>query len=82
MIKSQLTNNISDPQINDWYRRGIKAGAKGGKLLGAGNGGFIMFFAPESNHHAIIAELQELKTMKFGFDRNGAQIVFYTPTNN
>lgn len=76
-LKSQLTSGITDPQIDEWYRQGIQAGAEGGKLLGAGNGGFIMFFAPPQNHQRIKDALGGLRPIKFGFDRTGAQIVFY-----
>ena len=78
-LKSQLTSGITDPQIDEWYYKGILAGATGGKLLGAGNGGFIMFYAPPERHENIKAALSALKPIKFGFDRNGAQIVFYSP---
>lgn len=79
-LKAQLSNGITDPQIDDWYQRGLHAGASGGKLLGAGNGGFMMFFAPPDRHAAIKAALQDLQPVRFGFDRNGAQIVFYQPS--
>jgi D-glycero-alpha-D-manno-heptose-7-phosphate kinase len=80
-LKAQLTSGISDPQIDEWYRKGIQAGASGGKLLGAGNGGFIMFYASPEHHAKIKLALGELTPIKFGFDRNGAQIVFYSPTH-
>jgi len=80
-LKAQLTSGISDPQIDEWYRKGIHAGASGGKLLGAGNGGFIMFYALPEYHPKIKLALSELTPIKFGFDRNGAQIVFYSPTH-
>jgi D-glycero-alpha-D-manno-heptose-7-phosphate kinase len=80
-LKSQLTSGITDPQIDEWYDKGIKAGATGGKLLGAGNGGFIMFYAPPENHENIKTSLCGLRPIKFGFDRNGAQIVFYSPNH-
>ena len=80
-LKAQLTSGISDPQIDSWYRKGIQAGASGGKLLGAGNGGFIMFYASPEHHAKIKLALAELTPIKFGFDRNGAQIVFYSPTH-
>jgi D-glycero-alpha-D-manno-heptose-7-phosphate kinase len=80
-LKVQLTGGISDPQINEWYHKGIQAGASGGKLLGAGNGGFIMFYASPEHHAKIKLALGELTPIKFGFDRNGAQIVFYSPTH-
>jgi D-glycero-alpha-D-manno-heptose-7-phosphate kinase len=78
-IKAQLTNGISDPQIDTWYAKGISSGALGGKLLGAGNGGFIMFYAPIEKHSKIKDALSDLKPVKFCFDRAGAQIVFYQP---
>jgi len=80
-LKSQLANEITDPQIDEWYRQGINAGATGGKLLGAGNGGFMMFYAPPESHEKIKKTLDFLRPMKFGFDRNGSQIVFYGPNN-
>jgi D-glycero-alpha-D-manno-heptose-7-phosphate kinase len=76
-LKAQLTSGITDPQIDDWYHTGIQHGARGGKLLGAGNGGFIMFFAPPESHQRIKYALSGLRSIKFGFDRTGAQIVFY-----
>jgi D-glycero-alpha-D-manno-heptose-7-phosphate kinase len=78
-LKSQLTSGITDPQIDAWYTSGIAHGALGGKLLGAGNGGFIMFYAPKERHPHITAALSELEPVKFRFDRAGAQIVFYQP---
>ena len=78
-LKTQLSSGISDPQIDAWYATGMRHGALGGKLLGAGNGGFIMFFAPAHAHAGITAALSDLQPVKFKFDRNGAQIVFYQP---
>lgn len=78
-LKSQLTAGITDPQIDAWYEAGLRHGALGGKLLGAGNGGFIMFFAPPHAHPRIQAALSDLQPVSFKFDRNGAQIVFYQP---
>lgn len=80
-LKAQLSAGISDPQIDGWYAAGLANGALGGKLLGAGNGGFMMFYAPPETHSRIIGALDMLEPVKFGFDRNGAQIVFYQPQN-
>lgn len=76
-LKAQISAGITDPQIDAWYEAGMSNGALGGKLLGAGNGGFMMFFAPPSQHAAIKAALSDLEPVHFGFDRHGAQIVFY-----
>jgi D-glycero-alpha-D-manno-heptose-7-phosphate kinase len=78
-LKSQLTSGITDPQIDAWYASGMAHGALGGKLLGAGNGGFMMFYAPKERHAHITGALSELEPVKFRFDRAGAQIVFYQP---
>jgi len=80
-LKSQLITGITDPEIDEWYNKGIRAGATGGKLLGAGNGGFIMFYASPESHNAIRSSLSDLKSIKFGLDRYGAQIVFYCPNH-
>ena len=79
-LKSQLTQGITDPQIDEWYARGMANGASGGKLLGAGNGGFMMFLAPAERHAGITAALADLQPVRFRFDRAGAQIVFYQPS--
>ena len=78
-LKAQLSHGITDPQINAWYEVGLANGAKGGKILGAGNGGFMMFFAPPHLHQQIAKALPDMERVKFGFERNGAQIVFYQP---
>jgi D-glycero-alpha-D-manno-heptose-7-phosphate kinase len=78
-LKAQMSDGISDPQIDHWYRTGIAHGASGGKLLGAGNGGFLLFFAPPDAHAAIRVALSELQPVNFNLERNGAQIVFFQP---
>lgn len=77
-LKAQLTAGISDPQINEWYSKGLANGASGGKLLGAGNGGFMMFFA-KPEFHKKIQESMGLRSVKFRMDFNGSQIVYYQP---
>jgi len=79
-LKMQMAASVSDPQIDRWYARGRESGALGGKLLGAGNGGFLMFFAPPERHFHIANALSDLTRVRFGFDRTGAQIVFYQPS--
>lgn len=78
-LKSQLAAGITDAEIDAWYATGRANGATGGKLLGAGNGGFLMFFASPDRHKSIINSLHMLQPMRFAFDRNGTQIVFYQP---
>ena len=78
-LKRQMNSGVSDPAIDEWYATGTANGASGGKLLGAGSGGFLMFFAPPDQHTRISRTLPALKPVKFRFDRTGAQIVFYQP---
>ena len=80
-LKRQISNGISDSQIDEWYASGKASGATGGKLLGAGRGGFLMFFAPPDQHMRIRRTLADLKPVTFRFDRAGAQIVFYHPSD-
>jgi len=79
-LKRQMAD-VSDDQINEWYATGMASGALGGKLLGAGRGGFLMFFAPPDHHVRIRRTLPDLKPVTFRFDHTGAQIVFYQPSD-
>jgi D-glycero-alpha-D-manno-heptose-7-phosphate kinase len=75
-LKQSLTPEISNSQIGDWYDRARKAGAAGGKLLGAGAGGFMVFYAHPERHEAIRRELAELRPVKLRLDRDGSQVIF------
>jgi D-glycero-alpha-D-manno-heptose-7-phosphate kinase len=79
MLKKSLTDGISTGQIDAWYDAGIAAGALGGKLLGAGSGGFLMFYAPVERHEAI-ARAVGLRQIRFGFEPLGSRILFYNPS--
>jgi D-glycero-alpha-D-manno-heptose-7-phosphate kinase len=76
-LKKSMTAGISSGDIDDWYAAARKAGALGGKLLGAGAGGFLMFYAPPEKHPAIVDALPGLRPVKMGFERLGSQIIFY-----
>jgi D-glycero-alpha-D-manno-heptose-7-phosphate kinase len=76
LLKRSLTSSISSTVIDDWYSRARKAGAVGGKLLGAGTGGFLMFYAPAERHEAIARELSELRQVQFLFEPQGSKIIF------
>ncbi len=75
-IKQSLSSQIANSQISEWYERAKSAGAIGGKLLGAGGGGCLLFYAPESTHDAIRASLSELREIPFRFDREGSSVIF------
>ena len=78
-LKRELSAGVSDGNIDEWYATGMANGALGGKLLGAGRSGFLMFFAPPGRHPQIRRALADLKPVTFTFDRTGAQIAFYQP---
>jgi len=75
-LKCQMAKGITDPEIDEWYNKGMYSGATGGKLLGAGNGGFIMFFAPKERHKDIEKSLTDLKKVSFTFDSAGSKLLF------
>jgi D-glycero-alpha-D-manno-heptose-7-phosphate kinase len=78
-LKKTLSSGVSSAEIDAWYALGKQAGAIGGKILGAGSGGFLMFYAPEDRHPAIAEALSHLRRVKFGFEQLGSQIIFYNP---
>lgn len=75
-IKRGLAENISNSQIDDAYDAAMKAGAQGGKVLGAGGGGFLMFFAPPQKHAAIRQALAAMRETPFTFAAEGSSIIF------
>jgi len=75
-LKKSLTAGITSDAIDDWYDLARKAGAIGGKLLGAGTGGFLMFYAPPERHEAIAQALGKLRRMNFAFEPSGSRIIF------
>jgi len=81
-LKCQMASGVTDSQIDQWYKKGIAAGAKGGKLLGAGNGGFMMFFVDPEKHENVLDAMKDLREIPFSFDTNGSQIVFYQPNTS
>jgi D-glycero-alpha-D-manno-heptose-7-phosphate kinase len=80
MLKRNLTNSISNAAIDGWYEAARKAGAVGGKILGAGGGGFLLLYVPEEQQAAVKLALGELRRIPFSFEREGSKIIFYNPT--
>ena len=76
LLKKRITKGVSDQQIDLWYKKAMDAGALGGKLLGAGHGGFLMFMAEPNKQKKIINSLSELKNIDISFDQLGSQIVY------
>lgn len=75
-LKRQITNSITNNLIDDIYSKAIQAGAKGGKLLGAGSGGFMMFYAPKDKHSDISQALKSLKKVPFFFEKEGSKVIY------
>ncbi|MCC5870751.1 MAG: GHMP kinase [Gammaproteobacteria bacterium] len=76
-LKKSMTAGVSNADIDDAYTAARSAGALGGKLLGAGAGGFLMLYAPKRTHGAIKAALHKLRPVEMGFERLGSRIIFY-----
>ena len=76
MLKKTLASGISDQYIDRLYNTALKNGAEGGKIMGAGGGGFLLFFADPSKHEQIIDALPELKVERFSFDMEGSKVIY------
>ena len=76
-IKRSLTDRISTGRIDAIYKTALSAGAIGGKLLGAGGGGFILFYVPPDKQSVVKSKLEGLLHVPFKFDSLGSQIVLY-----
>jgi len=78
-LKRELSNSVSNPHIDDIYQAGLDGGAIGGKLLGAGGGGFMMFLVDPENREHVRQRLKKLIHVSVGFDNDGSRIVLYQP---
>jgi D-glycero-alpha-D-manno-heptose-7-phosphate kinase len=76
LLKRRLNGDISNSSIDRWYTQARRAGAVGGKLMGAGSGGFLMFYAPPENHEAVERALKNLRRVPFAFEHQGSRIIF------
>lgn len=74
--KRKLTTGISSQQIDGWYERARRAGAIGGKIAGAGGGGFLLFYAPQEKHADICRALPELRPVPFLFSPQGSKVIY------
>jgi len=75
-IKKRMTSGISNTIVDDAYRAALAAGAAGGKLLGAGGGGFLMLYAEPERHDAIRRALGAMRETPFRFAPHGSSIIF------
>jgi D-glycero-alpha-D-manno-heptose-7-phosphate kinase len=75
-LKRRVAEGISNPEIEQWYEKGIEAGALGGKLLGAGGGGCLLFYAPYERQNRVRTALNGLSEIHFRFEDEGSKIAF------
>ena len=74
-LKRGITDRITNAYIDDLYDRARGAGAIGGKLLGAGGGGCLLFYVPSERQSAVRAALADLKEVVFSFENEGTSVL-------
>jgi D-glycero-alpha-D-manno-heptose-7-phosphate kinase len=79
-LKRRLSARIATPEIMTMYETGMRAGAYGAKLLGAGGGDFMLFLAPPDRHAAIRQALAPLLFVPITFEMGGSRIIYYAPS--
>ena len=77
-LKKQTGKEISKDSIDELYKRGICAGALGGKLLGAGGGGFLLFYVRPEKQESVRNALKDLMEVPFSFENSGTQVIYYS----
>jgi len=75
-LKKGLASKITNDQIDAWYECARKRGATGGKLLGAGGGGFLLVYAPPERHNAILSALPDLQRVPVRLEPQGSKIIY------
>lgn len=76
-MKREMASGITSPEIDSWHAAALEAGALGGKLLGAGGGGFLLFYAPQDKMAGVRRALSRLMEVKFHIDRLGSATIYY-----
>jgi D-glycero-alpha-D-manno-heptose-7-phosphate kinase len=74
--KKMLSSKISNPQIDEMYARAISAGASGGKVSGAGGGGFLLLYCKREKQNAVREALREYREMPFLLENDGSKVIF------
>ena len=74
--KKRRSKGMSNPQIDEWYELGRRNGALGGKLVGAGGGGFLMFYAEDHRRLRTAMAAAGLEEVRFRFDFEGTKVLF------
>lgn len=81
MLKKTLAYGISNPVIDDIYKTALDAGAMGGKLLGAGGTGFMLFYVPDEKKKNVKQSLAKLREIRFKMENSGATIIYFERDN-
>ena len=76
LLKRSLANSISNPLVDTLYEKGMSAGALGGKLLGAGGAGFVLFYCPEDKQESFRKQMSAYTEMPFKFENYGSKIIY------
>ena len=76
MLKRGLVDQISNNVIDDYYEAARKAGAIGGKISGAGGGGFLLFYVEKQNQDKVRAALSDLLELHFSFEPQGSKVIY------
>lgn len=77
LLKRSLSGEVSTSQVDEYYQKAMDAGALGGKLLGAGGGGFLLFYVNPDKQGAVKKALSDLKHLPFKFENSGTRITYY-----
>ncbi len=75
-LKKQLSDKVSNDSINDLYQRALEAGAAGGKISGAGGGGFLLLVCPHEKKESVRQALTDLTELHFALERDGSKMIF------
>ena len=78
-LKAKTSSVVSTNYIDQLYSQGLAAGALGGKLLGAGGGGFLLFYVPQEKQESVRQALSSLMEVPFSFENAGTRVIYYSP---
>ncbi len=81
ILKQRLASQISNDDISSIYELALKNGATGGKLLGAGGGGFMLFYCEKSRQQKLNDALSSLRKFEFNFEREGSKLIYFADEN-
>ncbi len=77
ILKQKLASQISNKEIEEIYKTGLENGATGGKLLGAGGGGFMLFYCEKNNQQKLTESLKQCRKYEFAFERDGSKLIYF-----